>query len=105
MSKIVLCDTIHHATPILLEWYYGLYDLGYDVLYLPIPDHSILEIDEEVDILIYAGIPDSVEYLKLYTLKIIYSRGSIYICLITASILSISFLFISIVQDTHTILL
>ena len=66
MSKIVLCDTIHHATPILLEWYYGLYDLGYDVLYLPIPDHSILEIDEEVDILIYAGIPDSVEYLKQF---------------------------------------
>jgi len=66
MSKIVLCDTIHHATPILLEWYYGLQDLGYNVSYLPIPEHSILEIDEEVDILIYAGIPDSFEYLKQF---------------------------------------
>ena len=66
MSKIVLCDTIHHATPILLEWCYGLQDLGYNVSYLPIPEHSILEIDEEVDILIYAGIPDSIEYLKQF---------------------------------------
>lgn len=66
MSKLVLCDTIHHATPILLEWYYGLYDLGYDVSYLPIPEHSILEIAEEVDILVYAGIPDSDDYLKQF---------------------------------------
>lgn len=67
MSKIVLCDTIHHATPILLEWYYGLYDLDYDVSYLPIPEHSILEIVDDVDILIYAGIPDSIEYLTQFT--------------------------------------
>jgi spore maturation protein CgeB len=55
-QKIVCCDTINHATPILLEWAYGLGDLGYDVKYLPIPQHSILEINEEVDLLIYAGI-------------------------------------------------
>ena len=56
MQKIILCDTINHPTPILLEWSYGLQDLGYEVSYLPIPQHSILEIDEDVDILIYAGI-------------------------------------------------
>jgi hypothetical protein len=57
MYKIVLCDTIHHPTPILLEWSYGLMDLGHQTTYLPIPEKSILEIDEEHDILIYAGIP------------------------------------------------
>lgn len=56
MQKIILCDTINHATPILLEWSYGLQDLGYDVSYLPIPQYSILQIDEEVDVLIYAGV-------------------------------------------------
>jgi len=56
MQKIILCDTINHATPILLEWSYGLQDLGYEVGYLPIPQHSILEVGEEVDMLIYAGI-------------------------------------------------
>jgi spore maturation protein CgeB len=56
IKKIILCDTINHATPILLEWSYGLQDLGYEIGYLPIPQHSILEIGEEVDMLIYAGI-------------------------------------------------
>lgn len=59
LQKIVLCDTINHPTPILLEWSYGLADLGYDTKYLPVPNHSILEIDEEVDLLVYAGINDS----------------------------------------------
>ncbi len=57
MQKIILCDTINHATPILLEWSLGLQDLGHEVFYLPIPNHSILEIQEEVDLLVYAGIP------------------------------------------------
>jgi hypothetical protein len=66
MNKIILCDTVHHATPILMEWYYGLEDLGYQVSYLPIPEYTILNIDEEFDILIYAGIPDSDEFLKQF---------------------------------------
>jgi hypothetical protein len=65
--KIVLCDTIHHPTPILLEWCYGLTDLGYDAAYLPIPEHSILEIDESVNILVYAGVPDTDEYIKQFS--------------------------------------
>jgi spore maturation protein CgeB len=56
VRKITLCDTINHPTPILLEWGYGLADLGYDVSYLPIPQHSIRELDQEIDMLIYAGI-------------------------------------------------
>lgn len=56
IQKIVLCDTINHPTPILLEWGYGLSDLGYGVKYLPVPNYSILQLDEEVDLLVYAGI-------------------------------------------------
>jgi hypothetical protein len=64
--KLVLCDTIHHPTPILLEWWYGLVDLGYDALYLPVPEHSILQIDEVVDVLIYAGAPDDEYYINQF---------------------------------------
>lgn len=59
LQKIILCDTINHATPILLEWTTGLLDLGYDVKYLPVPDYSILQVDEEVDLLVYAGITEN----------------------------------------------
>lgn len=55
--KIILCDTIQHPTPILLEWSYGLIDLGYEVLFHPINRGSILEINDEYDVLVYAGIP------------------------------------------------
>ena len=55
ISKIILCDTLSHPTPILLEWSYGLIDLGYETLYLPIPQHSVTEIDEPADVLVYAG--------------------------------------------------
>lgn len=56
VQKITLCDTINHPTPILLEWGCGLTDLGYDVSYLPVPQYSISQLDQEVDLLIYAGI-------------------------------------------------
>lgn len=66
MQKIVLCDTINHPTPILLEWGYGLTDLHYDVKYLPVPNCSILQLDEEVDLLVYAGITENLvgEFLE-----------------------------------------
>lgn len=54
--RIILCDTISHPTPILLEWSTGLRDLGHQVFYLPVPNHSIAEVQEEVDLLVYAGI-------------------------------------------------
>jgi hypothetical protein len=57
LYNIVLCDTIHHPTPILKEWSYGLDDLGHKTTYLPIPESSLSQVDGECDILIYAGIP------------------------------------------------
>jgi hypothetical protein len=57
IKRIILCDTNNHPTPILLEWSYGLIDLGHDVLLVPTNQGSILDINEEYDILVYAGIP------------------------------------------------
>ena len=44
--KILLCDTITHPTPVLKGWYYGLTDLGYTPSYLPVPQYSILAVEE-----------------------------------------------------------
>lgn len=66
ISKIILCDTLSHPTPILLEWSYGLIDLGYETLYLPIPQHSVTEIDEPADVLVYAGIPADDYHLQQF---------------------------------------
>ena len=59
IKKIVCCDTIHHLTPILRGWYYGFYDLGYECSYLPIPQYSILDLQEAPDLIIYAGVKPS----------------------------------------------
>jgi hypothetical protein len=55
--NVILCDTIHHPTPILMEWSYGLNELGHKTTYLPIPENSLNMINDQCDILIYAGIP------------------------------------------------
>jgi hypothetical protein len=66
--KIVLCDTIHHTTPILKEWATGFAEMiDWDVAYLPVPEYSILQIQESVDVLVYAGIGISqIEDFKIF---------------------------------------
>jgi len=59
MKKIILCDSTMHPTPILKGWCLGLLDLGHDASFLPIPQYSILDINEEVDILIYPFITEN----------------------------------------------
>lgn len=65
MQRIMLCDVSGHPTPILLEWSYGLKDLGYTVDYLPIPQSTLHSITEHYDMLVYAGVP--VEKLQEFT--------------------------------------
>jgi len=55
IKEIILCDTVGHATPILLEWSYGLLDLGYQTYYVPTEQYQILKSIPEVDLLVYAG--------------------------------------------------
>lgn len=75
MQKIVLCDTLNHPTPILLEWYHGLCDLGYEAYYLPTPQHSILELADEVDLLIYAGIqPEALDQFEEFKKRYPYTK-------------------------------
>ena len=40
-----------------MEWSTGLIDNGHQVEYLPVPERSILELNGQFDVLIYAGIP------------------------------------------------
>ena len=54
--KKLLCDTITHPTPVLKGWYYGLTDLGYTPSYLPVPQYSILAVEEEYDVIVYPHI-------------------------------------------------
>lgn len=58
MKKIILCDSLMHPTPILKGWCLGLLDLGYNATFLPLPQYSILDINEEVDILVYPFITE-----------------------------------------------
>jgi spore maturation protein CgeB len=70
IRKIILCDTNQHPTPILLEWSYGLIDLGYEVLFQPINQGSILDINDDYDVLVYAGVPIE----KLYEFELFKKR-------------------------------
>jgi len=69
--KILVCDYNTHPTPILKGWAYGLLELGYVCDFLPIPNYSILDIEEEYDILIYPFIEEKhlnefIEYKKRF---------------------------------------
>ena len=69
--KILLCDTIVHPTPILKGWYLGLADLGLTPKYLPIPQYSLSQIQDEFDVIVYPVIepkhlPEFEDYKKRF---------------------------------------
>lgn len=66
--RILLCDTIHHPTPVLKGWYFGFKSLGYEPHYLPIPNHSLLEVADEYDLVVYPFIREEL-LLEFETFK------------------------------------